>query len=177
MSGYGDGHGAGYGYGDGDGYGDGHGDGHGDGYGDGNGYGDGDGNGYGYGHGYGDGDGYGNGNGNGSENSKQYFSIFLEEYRARSNLSDVKIVFWRSHADGTPSNGGSKTKAYVGLTEEVEGPLQLCSRRALHGTLSPHMWEGERLWVVALHQPVGQEANKFGALKRTIIADLGKYPF
>ena len=140
--------------------------------------------GYGYGNGYGNGYGYGNGNGYGygdgksdSQNNKNYFDLIIESHRARCDIPSVKIVFWRSKKDGTPSNGGSKTVAKVGLTEEVKGPLKLCSQNALHGTLNPEKWQGEKWWVVALHEPVGEEEHKYGSLKRTIIADLGNCPF
>ena len=86
-------------------------------------------------------------------------------------------MFWRSNDDGTPSNGGKKTKAQIGLTEEIEGPLELCSARALHGTLNPTKWKGPRWWVVALHELVVDQDEKSGSLKRTFLADLGKCPF
>jgi hypothetical protein len=154
----GSGYGSGDGYGSGYGYGDGYGDGDGDGYGDG--YGDGDGD--------GDGDGY-------EKNRLIYFAALLAPY---DRSKDRRVMFWRSRPDGTSANGGnSRTKASVGLTEEVSGPLRLCSANALHGTLNPGKWEGERWWVVELHEPVATESDKSGSLKRTIVADLGKCPF
>jgi hypothetical protein len=176
----GDGYGYGYGDGDGDGYGDGYGDGDGDGYGygygsgygDGYGSGSGDGSGYGYGYGYGYGDGYGYG----YEKARSiYFAALLAPYKRGE---DRQFLFWRSSTDGSPANGGrTKEKARVGLTEEAEGPLELCTHRALHGTLDPTKWKGERWWVVALHEPVVTDGDKAGSLKRTIVADLGKCPF
>jgi hypothetical protein len=182
-----DGYGYSYGSGDGDGYGygDGYGDGYGSGYGYGYSYGSGDGDGYGYGYGYGysygsgdgDGDGYGDGYGYGygygyGEESKSYWQAVLAQYRQ----PNTTICFWRSNKDGTPANGGEGTKAVVGLVEEIKGPLKLCTRNALHGTLNPKRWRGERWWVVALHEPVQEDEDKFGSLKRTFIADLGKCP-
>ncbi|HWM26570.1 MAG TPA: hypothetical protein VNP98_17265 [Chthoniobacterales bacterium] len=171
--------GYGYGYGSGSGYGYGYGSG--DGSGSGSGSGDGYGSGYGYGYGSGSGDGYGDGDGSGSgsgygstEEKDNYFAAILSPYRRGE---DRQIMFWRSHADGSPANGGSKTKARVGLTEEIAGPLEICSARALHGTLNPAKWKGPRWWIVALHEPVVRSEDKGGSLKRTFLADLGKCPF
>jgi hypothetical protein len=174
LNGYGDGDGYGYGYGSGDGsgYGYGYGDGDGSGYGDGDGYGYGDGDGYGYGYGYGDGSGSGSGD---SKNNDSYFSALLSPHQRGK---DRVVMFWRSRADGAPANGGgSKTKARVGLTEEIPGPLALCTSRALHACMDPTKWKGERWWIVALHKPVVFADDKAGSLKRTFLVDLGKCPF
>jgi hypothetical protein len=183
--GYGSGDGDGYGYGDGDGdgsgdgdgYGSSYGDGSGDGSGDGYGSGDGDGSGSGYGYGDGSGDGYGDGSGYGSYWLKtiQYFAekwsdaqrARLEELRARG----VKIAFWRSNRDGTPANGGNWVSAKVGDVHKVRGPLALCTQRALHATLIPPKWKGERMWVVALLGEVIGGNEKYGALEREIIGE------
>jgi hypothetical protein len=189
------GYGAGYGDGDGDGSGygyGGHGDGSGDGYG-GDGYGGagygygggGDGSGYGgYGTVYGDGDGsgYGSGNGgygyggsgNGDGERKQYLQVIMEPFAQ----PEAEIAFWRSDAEGNPVNGGSfSVPVSVGRVEEIKGPLKICTNRALHGTLDPKQWKGERWWIVALHHPVQIQGDKIGSLKRTILCDLGKCPF
>ena len=155
--GYGDGYGDGYGYGY--GYGDGYGYGYGYGYGDGDGYGDG----YGYGYGSGSGDGYGDGYGYG------YWQAVLASYAAPN---DATLAFWRSDKDGKPCNGGSGTVARVGLVEEIRGPLEICTHRALHATLDPAKWQGDRLWVVAMHGELQQQEDKIGALKRTFIAEV-----
>ena len=137
--------------------------------------GDGYGYGYGYGSGYGDGDGYGDGcgYGSGSGSKAEYFHSVLEPF-ARE---DAEVVFWRSKMNGSPANGGSGMVAKVGLEQEIPGPLRMCSAGALHGTLSPESWKGERWWVVALHHPVERQSDKMGSLKRTILADLGRCPF
>jgi hypothetical protein len=147
--------------GDGDGHGYGHGcvDGDGDGHGYGYGYGDGDGHGdgHGYGYGYGDGDGHG-----------EYWSLALSRYQ----VPGAKIGLWLSDNDGRPCNGGSGTVARVGLVEEIPGPLQLCGPGALHATLAPHRWKGQRMWVVALHGEVIEQEGKMGALRREFVAEL-----
>ena len=140
----------------------------------------GDGDGYGYGYGYGSGDGYGDGSGDGygygsGDEKQMYLKNIAEPFQKLH--PQATLAFWRSNADGTPANGGSKTKASIGLTEEVTGPLRLCSHQALHGTLSPDKWKGERWWIVALHNPTQEQDDKMGSLKRTIVADLGKCPF
>ena len=62
--------------------------------------------------------------------------------------------------------------AKTGLVEEVAGPLQLCTRHALHATLEPTKWQGERLWVVALWGEVRSDGDKMGALKREFLAEI-----
>ena len=135
------------------------------GYGDGYGYG----SSYGYGDGYGDGYGYGYGDG---DEKEAYLKVILESYRLKGVLA-----FWRSDKDGKPSNGGTGEPRTVGMLEEIEGPLKICTKNALHGTLDPSKWKGERWWLVRLFEPVQRQGDKIGSLKREIIADLGKCPF
>jgi hypothetical protein len=79
-----------------------------------------------------------------------------------------------SDALGRPCNGGSGTKAAPGLVEEIPGPLQICTRNALHATRSPGKWKGQRMWVVALYGDVqyDEDGDKYGALKREFLAEL-----
>ena len=184
--GYGSGDGDGYGYGDGDGDGYGSGDGDGDGYGsgdgDGDGSGDGDGDGYGYGYGSGDGDGYGYGYSDGDgktswiimarsaiaawPNKQQQRFIDLEK-------SEAVLALWKSDAGGKASNGGAHTTAvYPGLVEKIDGPLEICTQHALHATMNPDKWKGERVWVVALFGEVQQLNDKYGALIREIVGEV-----
>ena len=138
------------------------------------GYGDGDGNGYG--NGYGDGNGNGNGYGYGDKqywfNSVQY-AIKHEDKNKLSSLEDQGVLFayWRSNKDGTPSNGGSGTKAVPGLVEEIKGPLKICTKDALHGTYLPAKWKGDKIWIVALYPPFQFEEDKVASLKREIICE------
>ena len=141
----------------------------GDGYGDGNGYGNGD--------GYGNGYGYGDGNGS----DKAYLEAYLAAaggVRA-SQLRDAGAVlaFWRSTKDGTPANGGTMPPVKVGDIQEIPGPLKLCGPGALHATIDPPKWSGERWWLVALHAPWIQDGDKYGSLKREILEDLGPCPY
>jgi hypothetical protein len=151
----GNGNGYGYGYGYGNGYGNGYGYGYGNGYGNGNGY-----DGYGYGNGY-DGD------------KDVYFAALLAPFRRGTRT----IAFWRSTKEGSPANGGRGTIAKVGLVEEIKGPLKICTENALHATSKPELWQGERWWIVALDGNVQTQEDKFGALKREFLADLGRCPF
>jgi len=171
--GYGDGDGSGYGYGS--GYGDGDGSGYGFGFGSGYGYGYGDGSGDGYGDGYGYGSGSGYGDGSGSD--KTYLAAVAdgaigsraEELRKNGAV----IAFWRSGPDGKPVNGGSGPPRTIGMVEEEAGPLLPCQAGALHATMSPSKWKGERLWVVALYPPVEMvDKDKFAAKKREILAEI-----
>ena len=118
----------------------------------------GSGSGYGYGYGYGYDDGYGDG----------YWTAVLEQ---RPEKTTGRLAFWRSSKDGTPSNGGSGTVARVGLIEEQRGPLKICSH-GYHATLDPGKWNGERLWIVALHGEIQQEDDKLCALKREFLAEI-----
>ena len=137
-----------------------------------------DGSGYGSGSGYGDGDGDGSGYG---KNQKSYLQAILDaaggESASQLRGAGATLAFWRSDADGKPANGGSSEPAKVGLVQEIQGPLALCTRNALHATLDPWKWKGERWWVVALHGKVETDEHKLGALKREIVADLGRCPF
>lgn len=103
----------------------------------------------------------------------KYYEAILRPFQRGTDT----IAFWRSDATGKPANGGNSTMATVGLTEEINGPLKLCTKNALHGTLAPEKWKGERCWIVALHEPVQKIDDKAGSLKRTFLADLGKCSF
>lgn len=91
----------------------------------------------------------------------------MEELRALG----AKICFWRSKKDGTAIHGKKITPASVGLVQSVNGPLELCSNRALHATLIPPKWEGDRLWIVALIGETVGDDEKYGALQREIIGE------
>jgi hypothetical protein len=163
------------GYGDGYGDGDGDGDGYGYGYGDG----DGDGDGYGYGYGYGYGSGNGSGNGYGDGDGDGYLRMVIEAAggpRAARLLNEgATVSFWRSNKAGEPANGGSGPKGYPGLIEEIAGPLEICTKRALHATTKPWKWKGERLWIVALYPPIQTDDDKIGSLKREIICEIPNF--
>jgi len=185
-SGYGDGSGYGSGSGYGDGYGDGSGYGYGSGYGDGygsgsgDGYGSGSGDGYGSGSGYGDGDGDGSGYGDGSpsywkQTIKNFARAWSDAQRARMatlEKAGALLAFWRSTQDGQSANGGRKIEsAAPGVVHKIKGPLALCGPGALHATLIPPKWQGERWWVVALIGEVIGDDEKYGALEREIIGE------
>jgi hypothetical protein len=85
---------------------------------------------------------------------------------------NVTIAYWCSDGDGRPANGGKGTTAKAGLIEEIKGPLQVCTAKALHATHLPHVWKGIRIWMVALSGPVQQDRNKFGSLKREFLGEI-----
>lgn len=150
--------GSGYGYGYGYGYSNSYGNGSGYGYGDS----------YGYSNSYGYGDSYGNGD---SDNTVQLWQSLCADDLSRSEA--VTLALWNSDSQGGPTNGGTgRFVATPGLIQEVTGPLLLCSRNALHATLDPSAWKGERVWIVALHGSVEGDHNKLGALKREILREI-----
>ena len=169
--GYGDGDGSGYGYGAGDGdvagAGNGNGAEAGDGYGDGDGDGYGDGSGYGYGYGYGDGyywraclDGF-----------AKKWPAAQQERLATLAKAGATIAYWRSDSAGKACNGGRNKPVAPGTVETIPGPLSLCGPGALHATLIPPKWSGERWWIVALIGEVIGDDEKLGALTREVIGE------
>ena len=192
--GFGDGSGSGEGFCSGDassyrdesGSGDGFcsGDGSGYGFGYGFGYGSGSSDGFGYGFGYGSGCSYGSsyGVGDGSGYGKQseaYWLMAIEVYsslwsyaqREKLRLSKGKIAFWKSTKSGMPANGGNGAPVSTGMVQVDSGPLNLCRPGTLHATAIPPKWEGDRLWIVAMHGKTKKENDKVGALKREIIGE------
>jgi len=190
--GYGSGSGDGYDYGDGSGDGDGYGSGYGDGYGDGDGYGGGygygSGDGYdygdgsGYGSGYGDGDGYGYGYGYGygsgyglKEATVSFVAMLPDTRKAHAKellKTGARIAYWRSGKDARPSNGGRAEPVDIGTIQKIEGPLKICTPKALHATYRLDKWQGERIWLVALKGEIVEQEDKLGALEREILAEL-----
>lgn len=91
--------------------------------------------------------------------------------------SGATIAYVVTDRHGRPSNGGPATRAWQvrpGLIQRVQGPLELCGPRALHGTLSPHKWRGERVWVAGFVGEVRREDDKLGSLQREIVGEV--YP-
>ena len=166
---------SGSGSGDGDGSGSGSGSGDGDGSGSGSGYGDGSGSGSGYGSGDGSGYGYGSGSGYWRRLFEMVSAQWPEVSRSLLQAAMTEattIAFWRSDKTGKPANGGMAPPVAVGDVHEITGPLRLCSAGALHATMRPEKWQGERLWVVALYGEVAFEDDKCGALKRQILGEI-----
>ncbi len=97
-----------------------------------------------------------------------------EQSRFADLLStDAVIAFWKSNKEGYSANGGMKTIAAApGVIEETAGPLEICTENALHATMRPDKWKGERLWIVALFGGVQVDGDKFGARKREIIGEV-----
>jgi len=132
-----------------------------------------DGDGYGYGSGSGDGYGYGD---------ETYWKKAVASYVSRwpesqqavyraAVASGAQIAYWKSAADGRPCNGGSSDPVSSGQVQEIAGPLRICSSQALHGTLIPPKWKGDRTWIVALYGETQSEEDKLAALKRQILGE------
>lgn len=56
-----------------------------------------------------------------------------------------------------------------GIHEGLWKRLEICSPHALHGTLNPDKWPGERLWLVAMYGEIQPQDEKVGAPKREIL--------
>ena len=125
-------------------------------------------------------DGYGDGSGDGYGS---YWAAVVPGFAAkwptaqRERLialqsAGAKIAYWRSDENGRPANGGNcHNSASPGMVQKIEGPLVLCSEAALHATLIPPKWKGERWWIVALIGEVQGDDEKYGALEREIIGE------
>ena len=148
----------------------------------GSGSGSGYGSGYGDGYGDGSGSGYGDGDGSGYGSGSYWLAVIehcatkwpkaAQDRFAQLRKARAKIAFWRSEANGQPSNGGKKIEAAApGVIHTAPGPLNLCNAGTLHATLLPPKWKGERWWVVALHGEIIGDEEKYGCLKREIIAE------
>jgi hypothetical protein len=125
------------------------------------------------GYGYGSGSGYGYGSGSGY--GYGYWRAVLAQLPPAKDAIDrgaADVAYWSSDAEGRPCHGGSGTVARVGLVEEIAGPLEICTRRALHATHEPTKWPGKRLWIVALWGEVQRHEDKLGALKREFLAEV-----
>jgi len=128
--------------------------------------------------GYGDGSGDGSGSGSGSWFTIAWAAVNSWTDELKSKLSSAVdrggfLAFWKSDKHGKASNNGSRDfTAEPGLVQEVQGPLRLCSRNALHATLHPDNWNGDRLWIVALYGEIHSDSDKAGALKREILGEV-----
>jgi len=98
-----------------------------------------------------------------------------EERRAHANellRMGAKIAYWRSDKNAKPSNGGLAEPVDIGTIQKIEGPLRICTSKALHATYNPSKWHGERIWLVALKGEIVEEEDKLGGLEREILAEL-----
>ena len=143
--------------------------------------------GYGYGAGGDGGDGYGGYGGDGAvdEDGPHYWRTLFSRTVAQwptaqqQRLEAVQytaelIAFWKSDRNGFPCNGGDplSSPAAPGVLHEIPGPLIICTNQALHATMHPEKWKGERLWVVALYGEVQWKDDKSAALRREIIGEI-----
>lgn len=124
--------------------------------------------------GSGDGSGSGSGDGSGSGYGYGYGAFAPSELAALAGTvpNGATLAFWKSGADGRPCNGGKGEPVKKGDRQKILGPLELCGPRALHATLRPDQWKGERLWLVALYGEVLSDGDKLGALEREILGEV-----
>ena len=123
--------------------------------------------------GYGDCSGYGSGSGYWEALLASEILLGTKTLRERSAALETHgatLAYWKSEQGGKPANGGSGDARTVGMVEEIPGPLNICTSHALHGTLNPLRWKGDKMWIVALYPPVEKDGDKLGSLKREILA-------
>jgi hypothetical protein len=127
-------------------------------------------------YGYGAGDWYGDGSGGSSwygygagDFSGYWMAVFNDYFKKTTGQF---LAFWKSDDSGRPSNGGSGTVASNGLVEKIDGPLKICTRRALHATTDPTKYYGDRVWLVDMRGELQFQDDKVGALEREIICEL-----
>lgn len=91
-----------------------------------------------------------------------------------SSESGIVYAFYKSSTDGSPANGGGGTIATPGALHEIDGPLRICTKNALHATLDINSWKGSKLWLVKMYEPVEYQPNgaKVASLKREIVREL-----
>ena len=113
--------------------------------------------------------GYGCGDG-----CKEYWKAAVKSYLNRLGIkTDGIVAYWKSDIVGKPANGGTSDEPVkAGTIQKVEGPLRLCSAKALHATFLPTKWKGKRLWLVLLRGHVRYQDDKLGSLEREIIAEI-----
>ena len=127
------------------------------------------------------GSGYGSGYGSGEH--KEYMEQVLLSHggaRAPSLVAGgCVLAFWRATKDGRAANHSSTDKGpvrQIGTIEELPGPLQICTKHALHAsTHRPDLHKGERLFIVAMYPPFAYEGDKIGSLKREILAEIPNF--
>src|SRR5208337_1914675 len=101
-----------------------------------------------------------------------YWLAVFKQYFPITSTSPDFLAFWKSDAKGRPANGGTATIARNNLFEKLDGPLKICTASALHATLDPPKYEGERLWLVALAGELQFVDDKIGTLEREIICEV-----
>jgi hypothetical protein len=143
---------------------------------DGSGSGSGDGSGSGSGDGSGSGSGSGSGDGEYWKSALAYFLLRLTDaQRLRAHAltaSGALLGFWRSDANGRPSNGGRCDPVQPGTVHRERGPLRDdCGAGQLHATLIPTKWKGDRWWIVALIGERRGDDEKYWALEREVIGE------
>lgn len=97
----------------------------------------------------------------------------------RMQKAGAVFAYYLTDSYGRPSNRNidnlldrKKWTVKPGIVQKVNGPLVECSANALHATLEPHQWIGNRVWVVAFLGEVKRLDNKIAGLHREIIGEV-----
>ena len=97
----------------------------------------------------------------------------------RMQKAGAVFAYYLTDSYGRPSNCNidnlldrKKWTVKPGIVQKVNGPLEECSKNALHATLEPHKWIGNRVWVVAFLGEVKRLDNKIAGLHREIIGEV-----
>ena len=97
-----------------------------------------------------------------------YWKIVLESYKKYKKPNTV-LAFWRSDKNRQPCNGG--TVLSIKNIHTAPGG-NLCTSGLLHADLNPHVWAGERLWLVRLSGTIIRDGTKLGATIREIVKEI-----
>ena len=97
----------------------------------------------------------------------------------RMQKAGAVFAYYLTDSYGRPSNHNidnilerKKWTVKPGVVQKVNGPLKECSKNALHATLEPHKWAGNRVWVVAFLGEVKHLDSKIAGLHREIIGEV-----
>ena len=83
------------------------------------------------------------------------------------------VAFVCSDAWGGGANGGGTAmRCADGARHHVDGPLVICTKHALHGTMAPHRWRGARVWIAVFGSVVQRQEDKIASLQRTIVGEI-----
>ena len=111
--------------------------------------------------------------------NQSHWTAKQRNHLRRMQKASAVFAYYLTDSHGRPSNhkfnnilDARKWTVKPGIIQRVDGPLVACSENALHATLEPHKWVGNRVWVVAFLGEVKYLNNKIAGLHREIIGEV-----